>query len=905
MEEPKPPPFAEYVMIVGLNLDKPHISARQTKATLLDCKFTASILHQSPAERDPATIEVPPAIEAFTHPAAVKFQRFPEPPRYHAFVLTEAKGSHFYGHCLTVWEAVPRDVCVACWNNIRWPAKALPPPQSDLPDGGLDPSVLLLYLPRVLFVLTQYPAHVTIKQAMLSFSNGTVAAAASGDGICRPSFCPCAQRALPAAPTPTSALEDAYPHPHPVCVACAGSLFQALREVSLPPAAISALGTGSTNPARIAAPPGSALVRVGPFAFRCAFPSPRALPFVDIDFGVLFSRLDPPNIVTLVSVLLLEQHCLFISSDLHALSAATEASLALLYPMIWMHVYINVLPAALVDFFQAPMPFVIGCHRSVAESYPVPPEVVVIDLDRNRITVPPALTVPLLPERYRLRLIKIIQRHANLFPLSVADADSFQPGADTPDSHITQRTLDVLFSSSSELEPESLKQCIADEPHGFQGADPGLADPSGPHGSPPPPPTPSPLRPPPLAAPSPLPKAPITPADDGEDDFEDDDDPDGDGDEDPLPAAADEDDDGGDPAASALPVSHATPAAPRRVTGGPTAPMSPSKSPSTETTDAGWVLPAAVTHEKARVHVAALRRGFLSVLVSLLKYYRDFIVIPETASPSDASSPRPRPSTAPSEDLSLFRAESCLAEVRADCQEFLREFFRTQLFSCFISARVTRLDDDLFDAAIQKKVEMMRANIGILQQRSASGCLYKLGHLVKNWKRRRFKLTGLTLSYYPVTKDREMHSGRGILNSERSHGTVIGSGGASAGTAVAPKGKFTLIADLEMTKIEIPLERRRYPTSYPFQIRTVDPPRKLVMCAEDSQSRREWIKTLKAHLRLGKEAPSTDRIDQHSSVYRVVREDLNNRLLRTKLYQTQKIYETCRLLPVVGTPPKD
>lgn len=38
-----------------------------------------------------------------------------------------------------------------------------------------------------------------------------------------------------------------------------------------------------------------------------------------------------------------------------------------LYPLSWSHVYIPVLPEALLGVLAAPMPFLIGVHRSFVE----------------------------------------------------------------------------------------------------------------------------------------------------------------------------------------------------------------------------------------------------------------------------------------------------------------------------------------------------------------------------------------------------------------------------------------------------------------------------------------------------------------------------------------------------------
>ena len=53
------------------------------------------------------------------------------------------------------------------------------------------------------------------------------------------------------------------------------------------------------------------------------------------------------------------------SRQLSLLTAAAQGLLAALQPMRWRHVYIPLLPHALVDYIQAPTPFVMGLHSDV------------------------------------------------------------------------------------------------------------------------------------------------------------------------------------------------------------------------------------------------------------------------------------------------------------------------------------------------------------------------------------------------------------------------------------------------------------------------------------------------------------------------------------------------------------
>lgn len=67
--------------------------------------------------------------------------------------------------------------------------------------------------------------------------------------------------------------------------------------------------------------------------------------------------------------MLYERRIIFISKRLSRLSACVQACNALIYPMIWQHIYIPVLPLSLIDYLLAPMPFLIGVPTATLQVY--------------------------------------------------------------------------------------------------------------------------------------------------------------------------------------------------------------------------------------------------------------------------------------------------------------------------------------------------------------------------------------------------------------------------------------------------------------------------------------------------------------------------------------------------------
>eukprot|EP00029_Vermamoeba_vermiformis_P011742 TRINITY_DN6543_c0_g1_i1.p1 TRINITY_DN6543_c0_g1~~TRINITY_DN6543_c0_g1_i1.p1 ORF type:complete len:595 (+),score=143.49 TRINITY_DN6543_c0_g1_i1:191-1786(+) len=76
------------------------------------------------------------------------------------------------------------------------------------------------------------------------------------------------------------------------------------------------------------------------------------------------------------------------SQDLQKLSECMFAALSLLYPFLWTHIFIPLLPSTLLRYCCAPMPFFIGIHGSYIDEVKnmALEEVFFVDLDKNNCT---------------------------------------------------------------------------------------------------------------------------------------------------------------------------------------------------------------------------------------------------------------------------------------------------------------------------------------------------------------------------------------------------------------------------------------------------------------------------------------------------------------------------------------
>jgi hypothetical protein len=164
---------------------------------------------------------------------------------------------------------------------------------------------------------------------------------------------------------------------------------------------------------------------------------------------LLFECLDVNNVQLVMEALLSERRILLVSAQLSALTIVTESLTRLMYPFNWHHVYIPLLPKALIDFVCAPYPFLIGTHTSFLEQSgflddDILADAVIVFLDDNKVVCksPPQH----IPSRERKKLVKSLVQMQNVFK---------QPKAKAPVAeHRMLETLDDAFQNAPLLDDE-------------------------------------------------------------------------------------------------------------------------------------------------------------------------------------------------------------------------------------------------------------------------------------------------------------------------------------------------------------------------------------------------------------------------------------------------------------------
>ncbi|XP_037316368.2 DENN domain-containing protein 2A-like [Pungitius pungitius] len=144
-----------------------------------------------------------------------------------------------------------------------------------------------------------------------------------------------------------------------------------------------------------------------------------------VDFECLFSCLSLRLLLRVLGSLLLERRVIFTADKLSTLSQCCHAVVALLYPFVWQHTYIPVLPSAMLDIVCTPTPFLVGLLSSSLPQLTELPleEVLVVDLGNSRFLRQLDDEDSILPSKLQSALETVLERRREL---------AHERGGDTP-----------------------------------------------------------------------------------------------------------------------------------------------------------------------------------------------------------------------------------------------------------------------------------------------------------------------------------------------------------------------------------------------------------------------------------------------------------------------------------------
>mmetsp|Transcript_2113 Transcript_2113/g.9260 ORF Transcript_2113/g.9260 Transcript_2113/m.9260 type:complete len:1300 (-) Transcript_2113:257-4156(-) len=153
-----------------------------------------------------------------------------------------------------------------------------------------------------------------------------------------------------------------------------------------------------------------------------ARPPKNRLPMANFSYRALFACLSLENALAVFGSLLLENRVAVFSRYVSILTPVTEALLSLLFPFDWQGAFIPVIPQAMVDMLEAPVPFLLGCHRKFLDETPQrrwPEGVVMVDLDRDEVHLGldeesrTPRSSPALPTKEARKLKEALREHAS------------------------------------------------------------------------------------------------------------------------------------------------------------------------------------------------------------------------------------------------------------------------------------------------------------------------------------------------------------------------------------------------------------------------------------------------------------------------------------------------------------
>eukprot|EP01135_Chromosphaera_perkinsii_P000024 Nk52_evm3s16 gene=Nk52_evmTU3s16 len=165
-------------------------------------------------------------------------------------------------------------------------------------------------------------------------------------------------------------------------------------------------------------PPGSVSVHVNIGSESVCFvrPPKSGLPLMDFSLLPLFCALDIDVIIDIMALLLSEAKVIFFSRHHALLAPIAEAVCSLLFPFKWQHIFIPVCPILVLDFLQAPLPYVCGIGNYKADLSACSSDAIVVNIDSSfiysasspQMAPPPkgkhhtGVEIPFIPKRFEL-----------------------------------------------------------------------------------------------------------------------------------------------------------------------------------------------------------------------------------------------------------------------------------------------------------------------------------------------------------------------------------------------------------------------------------------------------------------------------------------------------------------------
>ncbi|XP_074862727.1 DENN domain-containing protein 5B isoform X4 [Carettochelys insculpta] len=368
---PAPCRFAHYFVLCGTDADSglepDELSGENFDQSPLRRTFKSKVLAHYPQNIDWNPFDRD-AVNMLCMPKGLSFrtQTDNRDPQFHSFIITREDGSRTYGFVLTFYEEVTsKQICTAMQTLYQMhnaeqyssvcasSSCSMDSLASSIDEGdatslaklqqynSYDISRDTLYVSKCICLITPLPFMQACKKFLIQLYK---------------------------------AVTSQQPPPLPL----ESYIHNLLYEVPLPP-------------------PGRSLKFYGVYEpIVCQRPGPSELPLSDYPLREAFELLGLENLVQVFTCVLLEMQILLYSQDYQRLMTVAEGITTLLFPFQWQHVYVPILPASLLHFLDAPVPYLMGLQskegtdRSKLE-LPQEANLCFVDIDNHFIELPEEL----------------------------------------------------------------------------------------------------------------------------------------------------------------------------------------------------------------------------------------------------------------------------------------------------------------------------------------------------------------------------------------------------------------------------------------------------------------------------------------------------------------------------------
>uniref|UniRef100_A0A8C7GC07 DENN domain containing 5A n=1 Tax=Oncorhynchus kisutch TaxID=8019 RepID=A0A8C7GC07_ONCKI len=380
--------FADYFVICGLDtesgLEPDELSGENFEQSPLRRTFKSKVLAHYPENVEWSPFDQD-AVGMLCMPKGLAFrtQADTREPQFHSFIITREDGSRTYGFALTFYEEVTsKQICSAMqtlyhmhnaeqYDILHTPTTPrCPEDQRHLQPHPLNPHPQHMLLPTPSISRLQRFNSYDISRDTLYVSK---------------CICLIAPMAFPQACRKVlQQLHQAVSSPQPPPLPLESYVYNILYEVPLPPAGRSLKFSGVYGPV------------------VCQRPSTAELPLFDFPISQVFELLGVENVLQLFTCALLEIQILLYSQHYQRLMTVAESITALMFPFQWQHVYVPILPASLLHFLDAPVPYLMGLHSNgegdrTKLELPQEANLCFVDIDNHFIELPEDL--PLFPNK--------------------------------------------------------------------------------------------------------------------------------------------------------------------------------------------------------------------------------------------------------------------------------------------------------------------------------------------------------------------------------------------------------------------------------------------------------------------------------------------------------------------------